>query len=81
MRTIGAITKINCWELKILCNNQEVGGGEFPTLQTIADELGFTRNIVNEIVNKRRHKGKGKYDTQYLIKKLETPTESLEGIP
>ena len=77
MRTHGAKTKIDCWTCEVRVNNSEVFKQDFPTLSSIGQELGLSRNIVNEIVNNRRKQRSGKYDTQYIIKKKEDDVESL----
>jgi hypothetical protein len=70
MRTAGSQTKKNCWNCQIKVNNQELLNMDFPSLSKIAEELGLTRNVVNEIVNNRRKQRSGKYDTKYLITKI-----------
>ena len=77
MRTHGAKTKIDCWTCEVRVNNSEIFKQDFPTLSSIGQELGLSRNIVNEIVNNRRKVRQGKYDTQYIIKKKEDDVESL----
>ena len=73
MRTKGAKTKINCWRCIIKSNNQVLLSQDFTTLESIGEELGLSRNVVNEIVNNRRKQRSGKYDTHYYITK--TPLE------
>ena len=39
-------------------------------IRDIAQELGYSYNVVSEMVMGRKKNRKGKYDTQYSIKKL-----------
>ena len=79
MRTHGAETKINCWKVKVIANNVVLLNNEYPSLRKIGEALGLSRNIINEIVNNRRKQRSGKFDTQYIITKLEPEPENLAG--
>tara|TARA_A100000171_G_scaffold37544_1_gene36591 strand:- start:4849 stop:5070 length:222 start_codon:yes stop_codon:yes gene_type:complete len=70
MRKIGDITQKICWKLQISVNNNIVYENEYSTLKDIAEELGYSYNIVSEMVMGRKKNRKGKYDTQYSIKKI-----------
>lgn len=71
MRTHGANTNKMCWNCKVIANNQVLLDEEFPSLSKIAEKLGYTRNIINEIANGRRKQRKGVFDTHYVISKIE----------
>tara|TARA_R100001086_G_scaffold6918_1_gene4161 strand:+ start:1072 stop:1293 length:222 start_codon:yes stop_codon:yes gene_type:complete len=70
MRKIGDITQKICWKLEITVNDNIVYENEYSTLRDIAQELGYSYNVVSEMVMGRKKNRKGKYDTQYSIKKL-----------
>tara|TARA_R110002096_G_scaffold203106_3_gene388017 strand:+ start:229 stop:459 length:231 start_codon:yes stop_codon:yes gene_type:complete len=70
MRKIGDITQKICWKLEISVNDNIVYQNEYSTLRDIASELGYSYNIVSEIVMGRKKNRQGKYDAQYSIKKL-----------
>ena len=70
MRKIGDITQKICWKLQISVNNNIVYENEYSTLKDIAEELGYSYNVVSEMVMGRKKNRKGKYDTQYSIKKI-----------
>ena len=70
MRKIGDITQKICWKLQIVVNDNIIYEQKYSTLKDIAEELGYSYNIVSEMVMGRKKNRKGKYDTQYSIKKL-----------
>ena len=70
MRKIGDLTQKICWKLEISVNDNIVFENEYSTLKDIAQELGYSYNVVSEMVMGRKKNKKGRYDTQYSIKKL-----------
>ena len=70
MRTKGAITKKECFNCKVVCNDEILQDRNYITLKDVAEDLGMTYNQVVEITRNRKKMGKGKYDTQYLISNL-----------
>ena len=54
MRKIGDITQKICWKLEISVNDNIVYQNEYSTLRDIANELGYSYNIVSEIVMGRK---------------------------
>ena len=81
MRTKGSIGKNNCWSLNVSVNGNEIHNQEYKTLQDISSVLGFTYNQVVEISNKRKKIGKGTFDTQYSIKRIDKKTGCIiEGV-
>ena len=71
MRTKGAFTKKKCWTLivKDYLGN-EIINQEYGTLSQIATELGYSYNIIVDMVNKRKRSLKGRYEPIYIISKL-----------
>ena len=70
MRKSGDITNKICWKLIIKCNDSIMLEKEFKTLKSISEELGYSYNVISEMALGRKKKRGGKYDTQYLFKKL-----------
>ena len=70
MRKIGDITQKICWKLQIVVNDNIIYEQKYSTLKDIANELGYSYNVVSEMVMGRKKNRQGKYDTQYYIKKL-----------
>lgn len=61
MRTKGAKTEKDCWELKIYYPDYIVKEGTYKTLQDVANDLNLSYNQVSEFTNKGRNKTKTKY--------------------
>ena len=61
MRTKGAKTEKECWELKIFYSDYVVKEGIYKTLKEVADDLNLSYNQVSEFTNKGRNKTKTKY--------------------
>jgi len=70
MRKIGDITQKICWKLQIVVNDNIIYEQKYSTLKDIANELGYSYNVVSEMVMGRKKNRNGKYDTQYSIKKI-----------
>ena len=70
MRKIGDITQKICWKLQIVVNDDIIYEQKYSTLNDIANELGYSYNVVSEMVMGRKKNRNGKYDTQYSIKKI-----------
>ena len=70
MRKIGDITQKICWKLQIVVNDDIIYEQKYSTLNDIANELGYSYNVVSEMVMGRKKNRQGKYDAQYSIKKL-----------
>jgi hypothetical protein len=81
MRKSGASTRKKCWKLIIHNHKKELLlSKDFSTLSEIAEELGYSYNVVNDIFNGRKRPSKGRYDTQYKIIKLNQEIDLLEPV-
>lgn len=71
MRKSGSSTRKKCWKLIVIdFRNEVILSKDYSTMREIADELGYTYNIVNDMFNGRTKGRKGRYDTRYEIIKL-----------
>ena len=81
MRKSGATTKKKCWKLIIHNYKKELLlSKDYSTLSEIADELGYTYNVVNDLYRGRKQPSKGRYDSQYSILKLNTEVELVDEV-
>lgn len=70
MRTNGALTQKNCYNLKVMMNGIETLNKDFKTLRDISNELGFSYNKVVELKRKKNKIIKGTYEPHYIIDKI-----------
>ena len=71
MRKSGANTRKKCWKLIIInYRNEVLLSKDYSTMREIADELGYSYNIVNDMFNQRSRGRMGRYDNKYEIIKL-----------
>ena len=76
MRKSGNNTKKKCWKLIIHNYKKElILSKDYSTLSQIGEELGYTYNVVNDMVRGRKQPSKGRYDSQYLIIRLDNEVE------
>mgnify|MGYP003639865777 FL=1 len=76
MRKSGNNTKKMCWKLIIHNYKKElILSKDYSTLSQIGEELGYTYNVVNDMVRGRKQPSKGRYDSQYLIIRLDNEVE------
>mgnify|MGYP003676271840 FL=1 len=65
-----------CWKLIIHNYKKElILSKDYSTLSQIGEELGYTYNVVNDMVRGRKQPSKGRYDSQYLIIRLDNEVE------
>ena len=77
MRKKGSNTLKLCWDCEVLNQNEIVFKGQFSTLKEIANELGLSYSQVVELSSGRKKDNKGRYDTNYRLKRINHPAEKL----
>ena len=70
MRKKGCSTCKDCWELKVINQNEVIFQGKYKTLKEVANECGMTYNQIAEISTGRKKPKLGRFDTQYQLTKL-----------
>ena len=75
MRTNGATTQKECYNLSIELKGEETFNKNFKTLKDISNELGLSYNRVVEMKRGRKKQNKGKYEPQYFIARI---TDKIE---
>ena len=70
MRRKGCSTSKECWNLKVINQNEIIFERNYKTLKEVANECGMTYNQVVEISTGRKKQKLGRFDTQYQLTKL-----------
>ena len=70
MRKSGASTKKECWNLKIVNNNNVLFDKNYPSLKLIGEDIGYKYNRVVELSIGRKKQQSGVYDSQYIFTKI-----------
>ena len=79
MRKKGSNTLKLCWECEVLNQNETIFKGQFATLKEIANELGLSYSQVVELSSGRKKDNKGRYDTNYRLKRINNSAEKLNN--
>ena len=79
MRKKGSATLKLCWDCEVLNQNETIFKGQFATLKEIANELGLSYSQVVELSSGRKKDNKGRYDTNYRLKRINHPAEKLNN--
>ena len=70
MRKKGSITKIKCWRIDVVNQNENIYSNEYSTLKEASLDLGLTYNQIVEMSSNRKKKLKGRFDTNYNFIKI-----------
>ena len=70
MRKKGSNTLKLCWDCEVHNQNETIFKGQFATLKEIANELGLSYSQVVELSSGRKKDNKGRYDTNYRFKRI-----------
>jgi len=70
MRKSGASTRKECWNLKIVNNNNVLFDKNYPSLKVIGEDIGYKYNRVVELSIGRKKQQSGIYDSQYIFTKI-----------
>tara|TARA_R110001599_G_scaffold335717_1_gene552963 strand:- start:387 stop:665 length:279 start_codon:yes stop_codon:yes gene_type:complete len=74
-------SKTNCWNCKIIQQNNELHNKDYLTLKEIADEIGLSYYIVADISSGRKtSKNYSKFIYQPIIKISRIKTNDLEDL-
>ena len=79
MRKKGSNTLKLCWECEVLNQNETIFKGQFTTLKEIANELGLSYSQVVELSSGRKKDNKGRYDTNYRLKRINNSAEKINN--
>ena len=79
MRKKGSNTLKLCWDCEVHNQNETIFKGQFATLKEIANELGLSYSQVVELSSGRKKDNKGRYDTNYRLKRINNSAEKLNN--